>query len=676
MKRWMLWASLGGIGLLLLFAGLLFTMGGKSAGEDAAAVDMSDRFVEVEEEKKDEDLFGDLADDDKARPRVVLGEAGDDVVLGEDAEGSTRGTDPALAHLFDETITLQKPGDAVGQALGLSDKTLAIPRQGLAPVVTGEQQPESAFGWVPEPSPDAPADDAPLADHRAEKDKSSKKKRRPRRPAPSRRVAAYDPSLGEPSTTLPRTAYFQNTYLGGNAEYVEQLRRLDAVAHAHPWHAVALPPQPFDRPDDAGLALSAAVDRPFLGEPGRVLLQVGLEGSARAGWRRPPLDVVVVVDSTALERPARVVRTLGGLITRLGGADRLAVRRVGEASPLVPLSTGEVARRALLSDPDGLIARRSPGAIGEALTAAGVDLDASAESARIPGTGVVLLLVAGDDPARAADARRAAHRLTTEGVTVSVFEYVDGHVAPDSHWWAVAHSGHGGHHRARTLAQSDAAVEAELDRLARVVARLVRLNIRLAPGVKAIRVLGSRLLRDDEVRQVKAREKAVDERLSRTLGVSADRGDDDDGLQTVIPYFLGEDSHVVLVELWVERAGPVADVSVRYKDMVRLDNGRAATSVALGALPQPESPINAQVRRNAKGVAFAEALGNVSLAHRTGRWPVDSAVEEARLYAVDARDVRLLDALARTALPSAALVDAYALSARRRLGVGHGLAVK
>ncbi|MCB9543490.1 MAG: hypothetical protein H6703_13715 [Myxococcales bacterium] len=492
-------------------------------------------------------------------------------------------------------------------------------------------------------------------------------------------VEGYDPDAGEPATTLPPMAYFENTYLGGNAAYREQLRRLDAAIQRTnaPWRRAALPPQPFDGPGSAGLSVSAAIDRAWIGQPSRALLQIGLQGSARAGWRRPPLDVVAVIDPAALTSPAHVVRSLGALIAHLGPADRLAVRRIGDAAPLVPLNPPENARRVLLRDPRALLDDPPSGDITAALAAAGAELDATADSARIPGTGVVLLIVEGEDPARAAAAQAAAHRLTTEGVTVSVLEHVDGPLAPPGAWWAVAHAGHGGHHRVARGERPDGAIEDELDRLSRIVARLVRVNIRLAPGVRAVRVLGSRLLRSDEVRQVKAREKAVDARLSRTLGVSADRGDDDDGLQTVIPYFLGEDTHVILIELWVERAGPIADVTVRYKDMVRLANGRAAAHVELGALPREPGPVQAQVRQNAQGVAFAEELANAARAARDGDdGRLEIWLKRAEAHAPDPADERLVAALRAMRMRGPRLGTALEVSARRRLGVGHALATR
>ena len=547
-----------------------------------------------------------------------------------------------------------------------------------------DDDPRAAYGARPARGP-APIKQATVMHNgRGLATTRTTKPRRPTSGPPLRLppLVPYDPDAGEPTATLPRMAYFENTYLGGNAAHLEQLRRLPAIRpHGEPWRATSLPPQAFDGPTSAGLSLSAAIDRGYIDQPGRVMLQVGLQGSARAGWRRPPLDIVAVIDPSALARPAQVVRTFGALIARLGPSDRLAVRRVGDTLPIVALASPETARRALLRDPQALIAppTRAPAVaatLAETLTAAGADLDAAADSARIPGTGVVLLLVEGEDPPRAAAAAQAAHQLTTEGITVSVLEQVDGPFTPPGPWWAVAHAGHGGHHRIGHNKHPDTAVEAELDRLSRVVARLVRVNIRLAPGVRAIRVLGSRLLEAEEVRQVKAREKAVDARLSRTLGVSADRGDDDDGLQTVIPYFLGEDTHVILIELWVERAGPIADVSMRYKDMVRLDNGRAATHVEAPRLARAPGPVAAQVRQNAQGVAFAEALGNAALAARHGDASLDGWLQRAAALATDAADRRLVQVMTEGDLIGPRLGSALEVSARRRLGIGHALVAR
>lgn len=663
MKKWLLLGLVGG-GLLLALVVLFFATAGR-APDKAASGEYHALLIEETEAEPSSVA--------KALPRLV------------ESQGS-RGEDSAPGAAADEPIDVpatktpapvfQAIDTGGGRALaGLvdDDDLDGTPDPELAAPPAPTTRDAVRFAEMPREGTRALTGDRAIARKPAAPDDFPNLSRR----IPP--VEAYDPDAGEPATTLPPMAYFDNTYLGGNAAYREQLRRLDAAMPRPdpPWRRAALPSQPFDGPNGAGLSVSAAIDRAWIGQPGRALLQVGLQGSARAGWRRPPLDVVAVIDPAALASPAHVVRTLGALIAHLGPADRLAVRRIGDAAPLVPLAPSETARRVLLRDPRALLAPAPPGDMTAGLAAAGADLDATAESARIPGTGVVLLIVEGEDPARAAAAQEAAHRLTTEGVTVSVIEHVGGPLAPPGPWWAVAHAGHGGHHRVSRGERPDAAIEDELDRLSRIVARLVRVNIRLAPGVRAVRVLGSRLLRSDEVRQVKAREKAVDARLSRTLGVSADRGDDDDGLQTVIPYFLGEDTHVILVELWVERAGPIADVTVRYKDMVRLANGRAAAHVALGALPREPGPVEAQVRQNAQGVAFAEELANAARAARDGD---DGALAlwllRAGERATDPADERLVATLREMRMRGPRFGTALEVSARRRLGVGHALATR
>jgi hypothetical protein len=439
---------------------------------------------------------------------------------------------------------------------------------------------------------------------------------------PRRGVDAAEVEVA-PTSFLPRVFYFENTYLGGNAAYQERLRRLDAelAEGRRPHHLAFAAAQPTDPPESAGLGLSARLDRTSLEHPARVVLQVGLQGSARYGWRRPPLDVVLVLDAGVIASRVAASDAVTALLDRLGPRDRLGVIAVGQG----PVTLADVQRvRDLQRRPDALLAALgvragpAPASLRAALARAGALLTAAAQDkASIPGTQTVLLVTAGADPERIAAAERAVHGLTVQGVVSSVIELGARSDAP-GHWWRVANAGHGNYHRAAADGVAGA-FDAELEALARVVARLIRVNIRLAKGVKAIRVLGSRVLDAEEVARVKAREKAVDTNLSKTLGVTADRGDDDDGIQTVMPYFYGGDSHVILVELWVTRPGAVADVSLRYKDMVNLDNATARTSVSLAASPREATPAAAAIGRNARGFELAQVLQRAGIAIKRGR---------------------------------------------------------
>jgi hypothetical protein len=130
----------------------------------------------------------------------------------------------------------------------------------------------------------------------------------------------------------------------------------------------------------------------------------------------------------------------------------------------------------------------------------------------------------------------------------------------------------------------------ELERFSRVVARLLRLSVRFPKGVDLLNIIGSRMLSQTQAKRVKAREVAMDKRLSARLGIKSDRGEDDEGVQVVIPAFYGGDRHFITFELWVEGPGEVAEVTLKYKDMVRSLNATASVSAQLSSLPLKRGP--------------------------------------------------------------------------------------
>jgi len=495
--------------------------------------------------------------------------------------------------------------------------------------------------------------------------------------------AGDDPEIFvPPATTLPRMFYFENTYLGGSAAYAERLRRLDRAlqGQARPYEIVQAEVQPFDPPRSEGLGVTASIDATHFEKTRRVFLQVGLRGSSRYGWRRPPLDIVLVVDQPAFARGAAFVTGfVVDLLRQLGPADRLGIVLAGAATPtFLDLSRLNTAQQHLANRIDQLAPPTSQGPrdLAEAMGKAGSMLDAASDDeATVPGTKTLLVLSGEHDQARIAEAAQMAHGLTVQGCVTSVFA-LD---AEESEWWQVANAGFGNLHRI-TDSQFAPAIDEEMQSLARVVARLVRVNVRLGKEAKAIRVLGTRVLEQREVEEVKARELATDINLSKTMGITSDRGEDDDGIQTVIPYFYGDDSHVILIELWVEGPGTIADVTVRYKDMVNLDNATARTSVRLGARPQPPTQEQILITRNVRGFQLAENLQKASDA--VWRNDFGSALEnlgaaKGQAAATNALDVQAIDSLKlmvergdwqNDATRRATLQETLLISGQRRVG--------
>jgi hypothetical protein len=159
-------------------------------------------------------------------------------------------------------------------------------------------------------------------------------------------------------------------------------------------------------------------------------------------------------------------------------------------------------------------------------------------------------------------------------------------------------------------------VDRELSAASRAIARAVRLRVRLAPGVKLIDVLGSERLDEARAQRVRDAEKSIDLRLAHNLGIQADRGEDEDGIQIVIPGYYAGDSHVILLDVAVPGPGPVAEVTVRYKDLVHLRNGVARASLGLSRDARPAGPLERNVLKNLLSFRLSRTLDEAGRAVR------------------------------------------------------------
>jgi hypothetical protein len=424
-----------------------------------------------------------------------------------------------------------------------------------------------------------------------------------------------------PSAFWPRQGYFENTYVGGDLSLESERAALPPeVARALESSWAGLQAPPLDPPSEGGVALSATLSHPSTQGPRRVLLQVGLKGSERYGWRRPPLSLVVVVDPRWGEGDGGLdlVSALSPVLSELTPVDEVGV--VCGALRLEPRAP-EALREALIALPEPPLKGDEPLAL--ALSAAGVLLEAAAANPhRAPGAQEALLMCGAGCVSERVSLEGVAHSLNTAGALTSVL-YRHPRGAPagparlGGELWRVAEVGHGGYWEAQEGGGSfDAALREltrrEFERISRVVARLLRLSVKLARGVELIEVLGSRMLTHQQAAEVKAREVVMDQRLSARLGIASDRGEDDEGVQVVIPAFYGGDRHFITLALWVEGPGEVAEVQLKYKDMVRAQNASASAAARLSAEVASLGELHWEVRRVAAQQLDAAALARVA----------------------------------------------------------------
>jgi hypothetical protein len=371
--------------------------------------------------------------------------------------------------------------------------------------------------------------------------------------------------------------------------------------------------QPFDAPAEAALSVFMQADRRGLEAESRMLVQVGLQGAHRRGGLRPAMNVGIVldlrgaVDATTL---ASMRALVDGFLEAKDLGDRFSLTVAGR--PGGQLVAAEDFRHGPVSVAmsgliDGNASSRVPGFdLLEAVRATASELQRNDDPTAPLGTSTVLIATSQPLGTHTEALAEAAHESAILGVPVSSVGIGDG--IEVSELERIALAGQGNQRLMRSAADAESLVERELTALARVIARALRLNIRLAPGVKLVEVVGADRLDEAGSEQVREAERNVDRRLSRTLGIERDRGRDEDGIQIVIPAFYSGDAHAVLLDVVAAGPGPIAEVTVRYKDLVYLRNSVARAHLALGRGGDAPGPLERNVVKNFLAVQLADAL--------------------------------------------------------------------
>ena len=424
--------------------------------------------------------------------------------------------------------------------------------------------------------------------------------------------------------------YWRNTYVPGDSTLRllrTRMRLWNRLPELHETRlgTVRANRQLLDVPENSAMGLYLQADKAAVSGVSRVRLQIGLQGAERKGVR-PTMNVGLLLDLSGSEHKpsAQEVRAI---VTALASShqpgDRFSLSVAGPDGGLFvgaddfrhgPL---QVALTRLFGDEAPADARAVN--LEEALAVAAESVRLSDDPSAAFGSSAVLLVTGGIAKDQLAPLQEIAHRNAIGGIAMSVID-TQADDALGAGTIRLEHLVAAGQGQRRALADVDDAtrvIEAELHAASRAVARAARLRIRLGAGVQLIDVLGSQRLDEPQAQRVREAEQSIDQRVSRNLGIQADRGEDEDGIQIVIPNFHAGDSHVILLDVLVEGPGPVADVTLRYKDLVHLKNGVARGELRLPAGERAPGPLQRNVLKNRVAFELAQAARTASgyLAH-------------------------------------------------------------
>ena len=417
--------------------------------------------------------------------------------------------------------------------------------------------------------------------------------------------------------------YWANTYIPGDPAMRllgAQLRGWNRAAFGSRSgleQAVRPVGQPFDAPRDAALAVYLHADTPAIDGPTRLRVQIGLKGADRQGGRRPAMNVGLVVDlrgAADAGAGARIRALISALERARQPEDRFSLTVAGPGGGMV--APPEAFRHGPLSVAMdrmfGAGSKTGRPAIGlqEAIGLAAESVRRGDDPGAVLGSSLVIL-VTGSSLAGDLEALESmAHRNAVAGLPLSVI----GLAAREDpqHIERLVAAGQGNRRILDSARAADGLIDRELHAASRAVARAVRLRIRLAPGVRLVDVLGSRRLAEPQAVRVREAEQSIDRRLARNFGIRADRGEDEEGLQIVIPTFHAGDDHVILLDVVVDKAGPVADVTARYKDVVHLKNGVARAGLSVARSGAVAGPLELNVLKNLVAREYALRTGDAA----------------------------------------------------------------
>ncbi len=417
--------------------------------------------------------------------------------------------------------------------------------------------------------------------------------------------------------------YWANTYVPGDPR-LRLLQAALATRDRSDLQRFASPPlrlhddsrrtfQYFDAPEHSGLALQLHADRRAVEGESRTRLQIGLQSTSRHGGRRPAMNIAVVLDlrGTFTDEVATGMRALVDSMGRAGDlGDRFRLVVAGRPGGVI-VEPADFRHGYLAVTLDRLFAGELSDqvptlGIVDALTTA-IESVSDENDDDAPLGSSTVMVITGQPLGNESDTlSRLAHSAALGGIPTSVIA-VGGNV-PASDVDRLALAGQGGRRVLERPSEAASLIDLELSAISRVVARAVRLNIRLANGVRLVDVLGSHRLDEASSQRVRDAENSIDRRMARNLGIEADRGTDDDGIQIVIPNFHADDHHVILLDLVVPGPGPVAEVTMKFKDLVQLGNGTAHAALALSAGESTIGPFEQNVLKTELAFHLSVAL--------------------------------------------------------------------
>ena len=173
----------------------------------------------------------------------------------------------------------------------------------------------------------------------------------------------------------------------------------------------------------------------------------------------------------------------------------------------------------------------------------------------------------------------------------------------------IAHQGGGSHVAAFDINKLGEIFDKQLVKARKVVAKAIRLKVKLDSSVQLNKIYGFKVLSEEEKQKVEGIEQTLDEQLSSTYNIPKNRSQmTDEGVNIIIPSLMENHYYLVMMEIEVPEGVDklkIAEASILYKDLTNIKNDSVVTSVFQKYNSDKKNKL---VIKNRLGLETAEAL--------------------------------------------------------------------
>ncbi len=432
----------------------------------------------------------------------------------------------------------------------------------------------------------------------------------------------------KPKTSVDTNAYYGSEYIAGGGHY-DRIKKMIAEGVVIDGKKIKLTTfqqqydQDFPPPVNKSINMIASTDKTRYMEDEEIFFQIGLKGINRKKFKRPPLNICLVLDrSGSMEEENKMEyakKAAKQLVRSMRDGDYFSCVIYDDlVETLIPSTRlNSSSKRQILSSIKSIEPR------GGTNIYDGLSKGYNECRKHLTNNNISQVMLISDGLANEGVTDENAFKRLTQKIfkndEIQTTTIGVGLEFNDSLMLNIASAGYGNYHFIEKPSRIETILNSELNSLNRIIARAIRIRFKVNDDFFNIhRIYGFRKLSDAEIKDVKDIEQSIDIKSQQKYGIQTDRDIvDEDGIKMFFPNFTKNQEMVILMKASLKRYGvrniSLGTVHIKYKDYFYNKNQSEEIDVKVN-ITKSESTQKRKytIVKNILGFEIGEALQDAS----------------------------------------------------------------